>query len=143
LNREEMLRSFDERVPRCRLYNSIFDVFHTRLPPGMRAVPKALFLSIIGSPKASVRHLASSLATHIYRMPKLDFLAEILTRILRIKTFYGSYMYGDQDPCLETVGILGSIETKLTRYLLKALGRDEVFYDVGAHVGFYTLLASI
>jgi len=99
LNREEMLRSFDKRVPRCRLYNSILGVFHTGLPPGIRAISKALFLCIVGSPKAGVRYLASSLATHTYRVPKLDFLAEVLTRILRIKTFYGSYMYGDQDPC--------------------------------------------
>jgi hypothetical protein len=33
-------------------------------------------------------------------------------------------------------------EFRLTRYLLRFLRDDEVFYDVGAHIGFYTLLAS-
>jgi len=34
LNREEMLRSFDKRVAKCRLYNGIFGVFQTGLPLG-------------------------------------------------------------------------------------------------------------
>lgn len=54
------------------------------------------------------------------RIPLRDYDALIL------------YMYG---------GLHGD-ELKLTNYLIKNLGKDDVFYDVGANFGFYTYLAS-
>jgi FkbM family methyltransferase len=42
------------------------------------------------------------------------------------------YMYG---------GLYGS-ELKLTKFFIKNLGPDDVFYDIGANRGFYTFLAS-
>lgn len=45
--------------------------------------------------------------------------------------------------CQKLFGVLDyGAEFRLTRLMLKILREDEIFYDVGAHVGFYTLLAS-
>lgn len=45
-------------------------------------------------------------------------------------------------PTYSDIFALGFFEYKLTKFLLKNLKEDEVFIDIGAHLGYYSLLAS-
>lgn len=64
--------------------------------------------------------------------------------VLKAKTFFGSRMYvNNYDLYLWFFGItLSSAEIRLTRYLIQNIVSkpNEVFFDIGAHHGFYTLL---
>lgn len=103
---------------------------------------KALFFGMLSNPLTAVKYVLSTLATHTYRVTNLEGLIDTFTKILRTRAFHGSLMFGDQDFCFETLGVLGGVEIKLTSFMIRELRGDDVFYDIGAHIGFYTVLAS-
>jgi hypothetical protein len=111
-------------------------IMHTqRLPPGMRLLIRSLASLALGGVKAPTTHLVSTiLNTAVGNLLPPDSALKLLRS-------YGSETYGSSSICMEVYGALDAgPEFRLTRYLLRFLRYDEVFYDVGAHVGFYTLL---
>lgn len=87
--------------------------------------------------------------TRLVRFPLQIISRAILLRIhrgfiflIKTKTFFGypitihSFEY-----CLWITGCLGGTEIGLQKYLIKSLPSEGVFFDVGAHHGFYSLLA--
>jgi FkbM family methyltransferase len=111
-----------------------------RLPPGIRLLIRSLASLALGGVKALTSRLVSTiLNTAVGNLLPPDSVL----KLLRSRTFYGSETYGSSSICMNVYGVLDAgPEFRLTRYLLRFLRDDEVFYDVGAHVGFYTLLAS-
>ncbi len=63
---------------------------------------------------------------------------------IRARMFWGAKLVlplADENAVLAYyTGSLGATERLLTRYLLATLGPNQVFYDVGAHLGLYTSL---
>ncbi|MEM4068042.1 MAG: FkbM family methyltransferase [Candidatus Micrarchaeaceae archaeon] len=63
----------------------------------------------------------------------------------KLRLFYGRDFYGyNNDLFFNTLSLfnsLGSDEFVLTKFLIKNFRDDDVFYDIGANYGFYTLLA--
>lgn len=61
-----------------------------------------------------------------------------------IKTFWDEKMLITFPECEELffTGVLSRGEIPLTAFLLKVLPKKKIFFDIGAHYGFYTLLAS-
>jgi FkbM family methyltransferase len=100
---------------------------------GMHARMKRL----IRYPGPYLEHLLRQCVERIARMlPDRDVV---------IHTFWGRELNvpsRDRDArVLETLGISGSNEDALIRYLVRELKNDDVFYDIGANYGFYTALA--
>jgi hypothetical protein len=62
-----------------------------------------------------------------------------------IRLFWGktiNIIFKDKPPFFSITGILPSeAEYKLTKFFIKNLKEDDIFYDVGANYGFYTYLA--
>jgi FkbM family methyltransferase len=62
-----------------------------------------------------------------------------------IRLFWGktiNTIFKDKPPCFSVAGILpGEEEYKLTKFFIKNLKENDIFYDVGANYGFYTYLA--
>ena len=67
------------------------------------------------------------------------------TFIVKSRTFFGARMYvTNYDPYLWFCGVfVAPTEVRLTKYLIKRIAENpsEVIFDVGAHHGFYSLLA--
>ena len=84
----------------------------------------SIYLPYVFYAKAGMSRIFSTTVTLFWgrtvRIPLRDYDALIL------------YMYG---------GLYGE-ELKLTKFLIKNLEQDDVFYDIGANFGFYTYLAS-
>jgi len=63
----------------------------------------------------------------------------------KIRLFWGkiiNIIFKDKPPFFSITGILpGEAEYKLTKFLIKNLKENDIFYDVGANYGFYTYLA--
>jgi FkbM family methyltransferase len=63
----------------------------------------------------------------------------------KIRLFWGkiiNIIFKDKPPFFSVIGVLpGEAEYKLTKFLIKNLKENDVFYDVGANYGFYTYLA--
>lgn len=74
---------------------------------------------------------------------RIFFLVSIPPRLLRSYTFYGASVMGSSSLCMAIHGCLGGVEDRLTRYIVRSLRDDEIFYDIGAHIGYYSILASI
>lgn len=68
-----------------------------------------------------------------------------LNIIKRVSLFYGRkievYLADDDASALYFLGCLYGSEAFVTNFLLDNLKEDDIFYDVGANYGFYTLLA--
>jgi FkbM family methyltransferase len=62
-----------------------------------------------------------------------------------IRLFWGktiNTIFKDKPPFFSVAGILpGEAEYKLTKFFIKNLKENDIFYDVGANYGFYTYLA--
>jgi FkbM family methyltransferase len=77
----------------------------------------------------------------------LRFKPSLFMRLTRIKTFWGKNFAIDDpynfqmhaDDCCFTLP--GESETRLTKFLIKNLEENSVFYDIGANFGYYSLLA--
>jgi FkbM family methyltransferase len=73
-------------------------------------------------------------------------LSKILKRNLRATLFFGKEIllpaYDFDALSYFFSGCLWPEEYELTKFLIKNLKENDIFYDVGAHYGFYTLLAS-
>jgi FkbM family methyltransferase len=63
--------------------------------------------------------------------------------VYRAKAFWGKRVYVDLPENVSVLffGAFPAFELPLTKFLIKNLKDDSVFYDVGAHIGFYTSLA--
>jgi FkbM family methyltransferase len=78
----------------------------------------------------------------------LRFRPSLFMRSTRIKTFFGGEIFAITDPyhfpmhmndrCFT---LPGEQETRLTKFLIKNLEENSVFYDIGANFGYYSLLA--
>jgi FkbM family methyltransferase len=86
-------------------------------------------------------------APSIY-LPYLVYAKGGLSRrhLTKVKLFWGREVYiplEDYDALILYMygGLYGS-ELKFTKFLIKNLGKDDVFYDVGANRGFYTFLGA-
>ena len=68
-----------------------------------------------------------------------------LVKKRKIRLFWGkiiNIIFKDKPPFFSITGILpGEAEYKLTKFLIKNLKENDIFYDVGANYGFYTYLA--
>ncbi len=82
-------------------------------------------------------------------LPKV--LAILMKKVLgmdfkkKTKTFFGRDIYvylADADATmLYFFNTLSVVETKIIKFLIKNFKDDDIFYDIGANYGFYTLLA--
>ncbi len=69
------------------------------------------------------------------------YILKAFTPAPRGRLFFGKRFFST-DGGTHLVGFMPDVaELKLTKFLIKNLKEDAVFYDVGAHVGFYTMLA--
>jgi FkbM family methyltransferase len=63
----------------------------------------------------------------------------------RLKLFWGKgmvvYLADSNATALFFLGTLAREEIKIIKFLIKILKEDDVFYDIGANYGFYTMLA--
>jgi len=60
-------------------------------------------------------------------------------KINKTKTFWGAdFLSGDF--AFYSHGLIGGSEIKLTKFLIKNIDDNSVFYDIGANVGYYSLL---
>jgi FkbM family methyltransferase len=73
-------------------------------------------------------------------------ISKRLRRDFTAKTFWGRKLILPSWDSIAAgicyAGLLSSGDTDLTRYLLRRIRRDEIFYDIGANYGFYTALAT-
>ena len=85
---------------------------------------------------AYARHIWQHLQESIRRLSKKD---------LHAKTFWGRELrLPNRDSNARSIvetGTLGPNENGLTRFFIRTLRSDDVFYDIGANYGFYTALA--
>ena len=63
----------------------------------------------------------------------------------KLKTFWGReinvYLADADASSLYFFGVLYGEELKIIKFLIKELKEDDIFYDIGANLGFYTILA--
>ena len=83
----------------------------------------------------------------ILRKIVVGFLKQRYPFLLKSKTFFGSTMFvHSYDKCLWFCGMYPSPspEIRLSKYIIKNITDDqgEIFFDIGAHHGFYTLLVN-
>ncbi len=78
-----------------------------------------------------------------YGIKALYYLTWFFPATGRARAFWGKKIYVDlpEDIAVVFFGALPGFEAPLTKFLIKNLRHDSIFYDVGAHVGFYTSLA--
>ncbi|MCR4285720.1 MAG: FkbM family methyltransferase, partial [Candidatus Kaiserbacteria bacterium] len=62
----------------------------------------------------------------------------------KVKTFFGEYIYipYPEDRSILYHGMLDGSEVPVTEYLWCTLTKDDFFFDIGANIGFYSLLGS-
>jgi len=74
----------------------------------------------------------------------LIFKLKILPVKVKRKTFWGEEitMIGIRPYSLYNAGYIGNDDLFVTKYLINSLNKDNVFIDVGANIGFFTLMAS-
>ncbi len=80
----------------------------------------------------------------------LSYLFFVLARLdllplfeLHPKLFWGKKIVLPSDRVGAEINYLGGVpEPSLINFLVKRVGNDEIFYDIGANYGFYTLLAA-
>lgn len=95
----------------------------------------------------------------LWKIPRLIFSPRFYGRYLlwkfhliprfsrRVKLFWGRSFWADvNDDDIIILYLFGALvysnaESKLTKYLIKNLKENDVFYDLGANYGFYTYLA--
>ena len=78
-----------------------------------------------------------------YRLKYLKYLTRkfLNSTAVEIKTFWGRNFWSHNDLNAGLFGVLGGPqELRLTKFLIKSLPEDSVFYDIGAHLGFYSIL---
>lgn len=67
------------------------------------------------------------------------------SQLVSVKNFWRGSIFVSlldaSDSSIFYCGICSAEEYKLTKFLIKNLKEDDIFYDIGAHVGFYSLLA--
>jgi FkbM family methyltransferase len=118
---------------------------------------KEEFLNLLSEiePKINtyLKHLDSKIIRAFWLEKKffLKFSAILMKNILgidlkkKIKTFWGRemtvYLYDADASSLYFLGSLYGDELKIIKFLIKNLKEDDIFYDIGANYGFYTLLA--
>jgi len=63
--------------------------------------------------------------------------------VVKAKTFFGSCMYIHSfEHSLWFSGFLAGSEVKLQKFIIRNFNSEGVFFDIGAHHGFYTLLSN-
>jgi len=74
----------------------------------------------------------------------LIFNLKIIKPIIKIKTFWGQnmLMVGPRPYSLLFYGYMGKDEMYVTDYLIKNLKEGDIFLDIGANIGFFSLLGS-
>lgn len=77
-----------------------------------------------------------------YRQRYLKYcLSRLISAPIKIKTFWGKEILPSSEIILYLLGTLSSFqEIKLSRFLIKNLPENSIFYDIGANIGFYSLL---
>lgn len=85
---------------------------------------------------AYIAHIARYFREHLKALSKTDVHA---------KTFWGrELILPNRDSNAQSIyklGVLAANEDRLTRFLIKELRNNDIFYDIGANYGFYTALA--
>lgn len=85
------------------------------------------------------------------RFPKYPFrtiiagLAEHLVKgTFKVKTFFGEYLYipYPEDRSIFYHGMLDGSEVPVTQFLWHTLTKGDIFFDIGANIGFYSVLGS-
>lgn len=91
--------------------------------------------------KARMRRFLFSLRRYKFR--GFYYFTWFFPMVLRVKSFWNKSIYVDlpEDISVLFFGALPGFELPLTKFLIKTLQSDSVFYDIGAHIGFYTSLA--
>jgi len=77
-----------------------------------------------------------------YREKYLKYsLSRLISASVKIKTFWGKEILPSSEIILYLLGTLSSNqEIKLNKFLIKNLPENSIFYDIGANIGFYSLL---
>ncbi|HVN26444.1 MAG TPA: FkbM family methyltransferase [Candidatus Paceibacterota bacterium] len=78
-----------------------------------------------------------------YGLKGLYYVTWLFPMVTKARAFWGKDIYIDlpEDIAVVFFGALPGFELPLTKFLVKNLKDDSVFYDVGAHIGFYSALA--
>jgi FkbM family methyltransferase len=91
------------------------------------------------------RRLKRALALNV-RFADYLFCRFVLRGSARARVFWGKkYLWGppEHSTSMYLYGVLEqTAEVRLTRYLIRTLADDDVFFDIGANFGFYALLAA-
>ena len=82
-----------------------------------------------------------------YRWKYLKYATSELIKkpmVVKEEVFWGEDFFGHLPDIryISLFGILGDTEIKLTKFFIKNLKYDSIFYDIGASYGFYSLLAT-
>lgn len=80
-----------------------------------------------------------------YREKYLSYLIRKIFNfdLIKTQTFFGKNFCYRNDLFTELFGLLSGIqELRLAKFLIKYLPENSVFYDIGAHFGFYSLLTN-
>lgn len=68
------------------------------------------------------------------------------SQLALVRTFWGGKIFVSlldaYDASIFYCGICSEKEYKLTKFLIKNIKKNDVFYDIGAHLGFYSLLVN-
>ena len=105
-----------------------------------------LFSKYVG-PGIRRKVLRLLLGGHIYLLFFLNKLDLLSTKNRTIKLFWGreikSFINSSElfDLIVSRGALLDPSELKLTKFLIKNLKENDIFYDIGANYGFYTYLA--
>jgi len=101
-----------------------------------------LVRSVLSGPLAVRRVLRNSTFKHSHTV--IDRLAENVAGDIRIRIpeFMGQFELSPKSDLFRRIAIEGTYEPKLVQVLLNYLERDGDFIDVGANVGFFSVLAA-
>ncbi len=99
--------------------------------------------NILGWPNTGSRLKRLWYACTHYGWRSVYYLGWIYPHTARTKTFYGSPIYVNipENISIAFFGALPKIELPLTKFLLKQISHAHVFYDIGAHLGYFAVLA--
>jgi FkbM family methyltransferase len=128
--REALLRSLDGNYKKAETFRKA-DGVNDFLKPGL----KSRLLKVLLFPGAFVPF------SIFYAWMHLELFLHINVRCKMLDSREISYLKKEQLRFCYFKCIPGTTEYKLTKYLIKNLNKEDVFYDIGANFGFYTYLA--